>query len=107
MLSLKALISLAALAAVTQAVVHNNNGAKVIRIFAQSNQVFRPNSVQARKGDVLEFHFEGGNHSVVAGEYQHPCSPLPIGSGFFSGFFAVDKGQLQSVRLDKVADHGR
>jgi plastocyanin len=64
--------------------------AKTIEITATSDNKFDPDNVKAEKGDVLEFHFEPKNHSVVAGDYRYPCSPLQLGSGFYSGFISTD-----------------
>ncbi|KPM42414.1 hypothetical protein AK830_g4159 [Neonectria ditissima] len=70
--------------------------AKTIKITATSDNTFDPDSVEAEKDDVLEFHFET-NHSVVAGDYQYPCSPLELGTGFFSGF--VDDAEDKVFRV--------
>ncbi|KAG6099315.1 hypothetical protein E4U30_006804 [Claviceps sp. LM220 group G6] len=71
--------------------------ADIIKITATTDSAFNPNSVTAKAGDVLEFHFQSGNHSVVAGDYHFVCSPLPIGYGFFSGYVNVDPGQIGKV----------
>ncbi|KAG6030691.1 hypothetical protein E4U19_000324 [Claviceps sp. Clav32 group G5] len=71
--------------------------ADTIKITATADSTFNPNSVTAKAGDVLEFHFQSGNHSVVAGDYHFACSPLPIGYGFFSGYVNVDPGQIGKV----------
>jgi len=70
--------------------------AKTIKITATSDDKFDPEEVEAEKGDVLEFHFEPKNHSVVAGDYRYPCSPLDMGTGFFSGFVPTDSGSAVS-----------
>ena len=67
--------------------------ADTIKITAQSDNTFNPNSITAKKGDVLEFHFQSKNHSVVAGDYRYPCSPLPMGSGFYSGYIHAETGE--------------
>lgn len=67
--------------------------AKVVKITATSDNKFNPDSATAESGDILEFHFESSNHSVVAGDYQYPCSPLQLGTGFFSGFVDVSSGE--------------
>ncbi len=67
--------------------------AKTISVTAKSDNTFDPSTVKADAGDVIEFHFESSNHSVVAGDYQNPCSPLPLGSGFFSGFVDTESGE--------------
>ncbi|KAG5942515.1 hypothetical protein E4U60_007228 [Claviceps pazoutovae] len=71
--------------------------ADIIKITATTDSAFNPNSVTAKAGDVLEFHFQSGNHSVVAGDYHFACSPLPVGYGFFSGYVNVDPGQIGKV----------
>ncbi|CAM1511300.1 Fc.00g088130.m01.CDS01 [Cosmosporella sp. VM-42] len=71
--------------------------AKTIKITATSDNKFDPDSVEADNGDILEFHFEPKNHSVVAGDYQYPCSPMELGTGFFSGFVDSDDGEADKV----------
>ena len=67
--------------------------ASIITIKATNHSAFDPDTVTARHGDILEFHFMAGNHSVVAGDYENPCSPMPLGDGFFSGFVPVSRGE--------------
>ncbi|KAL7933638.1 hypothetical protein V8C35DRAFT_303473 [Trichoderma chlorosporum] len=71
--------------------------ADTIQITATSDNTFDPSTVKAAHGDVLEFIFEPKNHSVVAGDYRYPCSPLELGTGFFSGFFPTDSGENDKV----------
>lgn len=87
--SLKTILAVVSMLAMAQA--------DTVKITAQSDNTFSPDSVTAKQGDILEFHFQARNHSVVAGDYTYPCSPLPVGSGFFSGFVDVEKGE--AVRL--------
>ncbi|KAJ3476239.1 hypothetical protein NLG97_g9192 [Lecanicillium saksenae] len=75
--------------------------AKTVKITAKDNS-FDPDSVTADKGDVLEFHFEGSKHSVVAGDYQYPCSPLQIGTGFFSGIVDGSSGKVFRVEVNNT-----
>ncbi|KAI9167082.1 Extracellular serine-rich protein [Paramyrothecium foliicola] len=71
--------------------------AETIRVTATSDNKFDPDTVDAREGDVLEFHFEPRNHSVVAGDYRYPCSPLELGTGFYSGFISTDDDKADRV----------
>ncbi|KAG5926446.1 hypothetical protein E4U42_003292 [Claviceps africana] len=87
--SLKTFLAAAGLAALAVA--------DTISITAMSNNTFSPDSVTAKQGDVLEFRFPSGNHSVVAGDYDCPCFALPPGSGFSSGTFDAN-----SYEDDKV-----
>jgi plastocyanin len=59
---------------------------------AQNGLTFTPNTVTAQVGDVLEYHFFGGAHSVVQGDFTNPCKPVSSG-GFFSGFMPVSAGE--------------
>lgn len=83
--SIKSLLSAFALAYLANAAT--------IKITATSSNTFDPSTITAKDGDVLEFIFEPKNHSVVAGDYRYPCSPLELGTGFFSGFFATSSGE--------------
>lgn len=74
----------------------------IVKITAQSNNTFSPDSVTAREGDVLEFHFQARNHSVVAGDYKYPCYPAPMNTGFFSGFVDVASGE--AVRNSELVE---
>ncbi|KAF4984365.1 hypothetical protein FZEAL_433 [Fusarium zealandicum] len=94
--SLKTMFASAALAYLASA--------KTIKITATSDNKFDPEEVEAEKGDVLEFHFEPKNHSVVAGDYQYPCSPLNMGTGFFSGFVSTDDDSANKVFKVTVND---
>ncbi|KAG6028694.1 hypothetical protein E4U41_000609 [Claviceps citrina] len=78
--------------------------ADTVKITAKGNSTFSPDSVTAKAGDVLEFHFQSRNHSVVAGDYKFPCFPLPMATGFFSGFVPVESGESDKVFRVKLAD---
>ena len=53
--------------------------------------VFKPESVTADIGDLLQFHFYPKNHSVVQGSFSTPCQPLA--GGVYSGFEVVEAGE--------------
>ncbi|RMJ12340.1 hypothetical protein CDV36_008000 [Fusarium kuroshium] len=78
--------------------------AETIKVTATSDNKFDPDEVKAEKGDIIEFHFEPKNHSVVAGDYRYPCSPLDVGTGFFSGFVPTDDGTADKVFRVTVND---
>lgn len=89
--SLKTCLMAAALACLSYA--------DTIKITATSRTTFDPATVHAKQGDTLEFHFQSRNHSVVSGAYENPCSPLRLGTGFFSGFVPVQSGESVSTKL--------
>ncbi|KAK5988161.1 Extracellular serine-rich protein [Cladobotryum mycophilum] len=57
---------------------------------------FTPDSITAKVGDVLEFHFHAPNHSVVMSDFGSPCQPSKTG-GFFSGFIVTDSSEATDV----------
>ena len=48
--------------------------------------VFVPDVIHADIGDIVEFSFLDGNHSVVRGDFASPCIPYQGINDFFSGF---------------------
>jgi protein AFG1 len=68
------------------------NAATVKITVGQGGLNFSPNEVKAAVGDVLEFHYVGGNHSVVQGDFDNPCNPATTG-GFFSGYLPATNGE--------------
>ncbi|EHK43428.1 uncharacterized protein TrAtP1_001318 [Trichoderma atroviride] len=88
--SVKSLLSAAALACLASG--------ETIKITATSSNTFDPSTITASHGDILEFHFEPKNHSVVSGLYAFPCTPMQLGTGFFSGFsFNTTDGEADKV----------
>ncbi|UKZ85303.1 uncharacterized protein TrAFT101_001170 [Trichoderma asperellum] len=88
--SVKSLLSAAALACLASA--------ETIKITATSSNTFEPSNITASHGDILEFHFEPKNHSVVSGLYAFPCTPMQLGTGFFSGFsFNTTDGEADKI----------
>lgn len=63
------LLSLAAVASAATIVVDVGKG----------GLTFTPDSVTAAKGDIVEFHFVGGVHDAVKGDFDKPCAPLAGG----------------------------
>lgn len=87
--SLKTCLAATALACVASA--------DTIKVTATSGNTFNPDTVRASAGDTVEFHFQASNHSVVSGVFENPCSPMQLGSGFYSGFMPAPGGE--AVRL--------
>ncbi len=66
--------------------------AKTITIgVGEGGLVFKPESVTADVGDLLDFHFYPKNHSVVQGTFSSPCQPLA--GGVYSGFMPEEAGE--------------
>jgi plastocyanin len=53
---------------------------------------FVPDTVTADVGDMIQFQFANGNHTVTQSTFDNPCQPIAMHSnvtGFFSGFQPV------------------
>jgi plastocyanin len=50
---------------------------------------YSPNSITAAEGDTVVFHFWPGDHDVVQGDFDTPCS---TSGGFYSGFVNPESG---------------
>lgn len=61
---------------------------------------YNPNTIKAAKGDIIEFHFDS-MHTVVAGDFNKPCTPATSG-GFYSGDLPA-KGNVRLYSLASLA----
>ncbi|KAI1800934.1 hypothetical protein F4811DRAFT_486500 [Daldinia bambusicola] len=53
---------------------------------------FSPDNMKAEVGDMIQFQFRGGNHSVVQSNFDNPCTPISDHTnqtGMFSGYQPV------------------
>ncbi|KAI1118133.1 Cupredoxin [Nemania sp. NC0429] len=54
---------------------------------------FSPDNIKAEAGDLIQFQFLAGNHSVVQSNFDNPCTPIQghvaNATGFFSGYMDV------------------
>ncbi|GAW13218.1 hypothetical protein ANO14919_025980 [Xylariales sp. No.14919] len=54
---------------------------------------FSPNNLKADVGDMIQFQFLNGNHSVVQSNFDNPCTPIQAfvknATGMFSGYMDV------------------
>ena len=69
------------------------SAATIVVDVGQGGLTFTPDSVTAAKGDIVEFHFVGGVHDAVKGDFDKPCAPLA--GGFAS---ATETGSATNVR---------
>jgi len=89
---LKSLLTIALAATARAATVKINVG--------QGGLTFTPDSVTAAKGDVLEFHFVGGNHDAVTGDFSAPCTPST--GGFASATVAGSASNVSGSTPSKI-----
>ncbi|KAI0013250.1 hypothetical protein F4779DRAFT_613778 [Xylariaceae sp. FL0662B] len=62
--------------------------------------VFKPDNIKANVGEMIQFQFRGGNHSVAQSTFDNPCSPISQSSnmtGFFTGYQPVDASQAMGM----------
>lgn len=63
--------------------------------------IFSPNNMKAAAGDMIQFQFRAGNHSVVQSNFDNPCTPINEHNssiaGFFSGYQAVAASAAQGM----------
>ncbi|KAF3070460.1 putative extracellular serine-rich protein [Daldinia childiae] len=54
--------------------------------------IFSPDNIKADVGDMIQFQFRGGNHSVAQSNFDNPCTPISDHTnqtGIFSGYQPV------------------
>lgn len=64
-------------------------------IVGGTQDTFVPNSVQAAVGDVIQFQFSSGNHTVTQSSADAPCTPLQLSdpAAIHSGHVPYEAGQ--------------
>lgn len=65
---------------------------------------FSPDNIKAPVGDMIQFQFRAGNHSVVQSSFDSPCAPMaaPQGddeaaAGFYSGYQPVAASEAMGM----------
>jgi len=65
----------------------------VVKVGSSNGTIaYSPNNVTAAVGDMVQFQFAGGNHTVTQSTFDQPCQPIAMNSnvtGVFSGFMPV------------------
>jgi uncharacterized cupredoxin-like copper-binding protein len=66
----------------------------VVSVSTVSNNslVFTPDNIKVPAGDMIQFQFRAGNHSVAQSTFDNPCTPISEHTnqtGVFSGFQPV------------------
>ncbi|KAI0541334.1 Cupredoxin [Xylaria digitata] len=68
----------------------------VVSVSSQTDKTllaFTPNNIKANAGDMIQFQFLNGNHSVVQSNFDNPCTPIQAvvanATGMFSGYMDV------------------
>lgn len=63
---------------------------------------FSPDNIKAPVGDMVQFQFRAGNHSVVQSSFDSPCAPMAQAAGgnstgFYSGYMAVAASEAMGM----------
>ncbi|POS86893.1 hypothetical protein EPUL_002420 [Erysiphe pulchra] len=62
----------------------------VVKVGANAATKFEPDKITAQVGEMVQFQFAGGNHTVAQSTFDQPCVPIsmidPKVSGFYSGY---------------------
>lgn len=66
----------------------------VVTVSTKNNSlVYTPDNIKAAVGEMIQFQFVGGNHTVTQSAFDAPCMPIsmatPNVTGFHSGFMPV------------------
>ncbi|ORY64354.1 Cupredoxin [Pseudomassariella vexata] len=59
---------------------------------SNASLTFSPDNLQVPAGDMIQFQFRAGNHSVVQSNFDNPCTPISMHTnttGIFSGYQPV------------------
>ncbi|OAQ64606.1 hypothetical protein VFPPC_05864 [Pochonia chlamydosporia 170] len=76
-------------------------GAAIIKVeVGRTGLRYAPDNIKAAKGDIVEFHFDA-MHSVVAGDFAKPCTPVASG-GFYSGFLPSGDESFFSITIENT-----
>ncbi|KAI1494437.1 hypothetical protein F5X96DRAFT_560048 [Biscogniauxia mediterranea] len=64
--------------------------------------IFSPDNIKANPGEMIQFQFRGGNHSVVQSNFDNPCVPISesVGgntTGMFSGYMPVAASEAMGM----------
>ncbi|KAL2887708.1 Extracellular serine-rich protein [Ceratocystis lukuohia] len=75
-------------------------GEATIHVIKVTDRGFVPKVLEAGDGDIIEFQFVKGIHSVIQSSYENPCSLLP--GGFASGLMLTPMERTVNSRVFQV-----
>ncbi|RYP10983.1 hypothetical protein DL765_007944 [Monosporascus sp. GIB2] len=61
---------------------------------------FAPDNIKVPVGDMIQFQFRAGNHSVVQSTFDNPCEPIKMHTGtegFYSGYQLVQASESMDM----------
>jgi plastocyanin len=75
---------------------------KIVTVVVGGPQLsFTPNAVTAAVGDVVQFQFSTGNHTVTQSTETFPCQPIQVSGAVSSGHlpFVATSGQVSTFSM--------
>ncbi|KAI0124867.1 Cupredoxin [Xylariales sp. AK1849] len=73
----------------------------VVSVATSNNSlVFTPDNIAVPAGDMVQFQFRAGNHSVVQSNFDNPCTPISAHTnmtGMFSGYQPVAASEAMGM----------
>ena len=85
---------LAALASVASA-----QRVTVVRVAQNGSLTYTPNDIRVNVGEMVQFQFAAGNHTVTQSTFDQPCQPIAMhtnATGFHSGFVPAAASAAQN-----------
>lgn len=68
---------------------------------SNNSLVYSPDNIKAAAGDMVQFQFVGGNHTVTQSTFDSPCSPIhnveSNVTGFHSGFMPAKASEASGM----------
>jgi len=71
-----------------------------VTVALNGTQTFSPNNLVAQPGEMVQFQFQSGNHTVTQSTFDQPCQPISMHSnvtGFHSGFVPAAASAAQGM----------
>lgn len=88
-----------ALTALLGLVSAQNTKVTVVQV-GKNGTVFSPNNIKVNAGEMVQFQFMGGNHTVTQSTFDQPCQPVGANAnatGFHSGFIPAAASQSMGM----------
>lgn len=86
----------------TAATTTASSNMHAVTVGAGGGLSFSPDTITAAVGDIVQFHFNPLNHSVVEGDISTPCKPKS--GGFYSGFQPIASGTGSQIFAVTIND---
>lgn len=72
----------------------------VVQVGRNGSLTFSPNNIKVNAGEMVQFQFMGGNHTVTQSTFDQPCMPIGMNAnatGFHSGYIPAAASQSMGM----------